>query len=158
MQTVIGTEFLEVVMVALERMAFVLTGPSRATPQDALPACRHAAWLPIATPAGACGLLVAASDGLLAEVAGGMLGEDADQVDVARHGGATVAEIGNVLGGELVVAMGGQQLPLRLGLPVELTREEAAARLAALLADPASYAGVLQGDTGQLLVAFRANW
>jgi hypothetical protein len=154
MQTVIGTDFLEVVTAALERMAFVLTGPSRVAAPDALPACRFAAWLPIATPQGDCGLLVAASDGLVAEVAGGMLGEDVAGVDVNRHGGATVAEIGNVLGGELVVAMGGQQLPLRLGLPVELTPAEAAARLAGLTASPTGFAAVLQGDTGQLLVAF----
>jgi len=155
MQTVIGTDFLEIVTAALERMAFVLTGPSRVAAQDALPACRFAAWLPIATPAGVCGLLVAASDGLVAEVAGGMLGEDAASVNVVRHGGATVAEIGNVLGGELVVAMGGQHLPLRLGLPVELSPAEAAARLGELQAAPTGFAAVLQGDAGQLLLAFR---
>jgi hypothetical protein len=45
MQMVIGGEFLKVVIAALERIAFVLTCPSRTAPQDALPACRHAAVL-----------------------------------------------------------------------------------------------------------------
>jgi hypothetical protein len=82
-----------------------------------------------------------------------MLGVDADEIDAAEHADAAVAELANVLGGELVMLATAGDAPASLGIPQPLRLAEAAALLDAAAAT--GFQVVLASDTGKLLVLVR---
>lgn len=157
MATLTAADFLATAANALERMAFVITEPATETAGEVLahPCCQavieitgdeHRAWL-----------AVAATHGVVAEVAAGMMGMDPGEIDVDEHGEATVGELANVFGGELVMAMGGQDVPLRLSLPQALGDDQMGARIDELAGGEHGWTCVLKAETGLLLVACRTH-
>jgi len=147
----VGAEaFAEVAVRALERMAFVFTEPSDQGPGEVLAHPVVSAQVPIEREALLLRLCVTATHDFLGEVASAMLGLEQSEIDVDEHGTATVSELANVLGGELLMAMGGGEEPLRLGLPVLVTDEAAGALADASLAHGTTL--VLQTDTGGILM------
>lgn len=144
--------FLGTVASALERMAFVVLEPAAVAPRELLLQCPHRAVVELRGEAAAGGaVLVAAGAGVLREFVAGLLGLDAGEVDLDEHGAAAVQELANVLAGEAVLAHGGAESPLRLGLPAAVGQAAAAALL-----DRAAAAGfvcALAAADGGLLVA-----
>lgn len=144
---------------ALERMAFVIVQPA-ATPVDrVLPRCCDHARIGFHSdgarddrrPAVDGWLCVALTSGLVVEIAGGLLGLDKPSVAIAEHGPSTAQELANVLGGELVMALGGAERPIRLGLPQNV---EATAAAQHFVPTGTRTTCVLQSAAGFLLVAF----
>jgi CheY-specific phosphatase CheX len=151
MGTVTSDSFCGLVIQALERMAFVLAEPIELTPGEVLASCvAHAAIdLDGETPYRLC---VAATPGMVREIAAGMMGIDAEEIDVDEHAAATVAELANVLGGELIMLLTSGVAAASLGLPSPVDGDA----VGAVLDDPADgFAFVLGGDAGQLLVCAR---
>lgn len=144
-------EFLGTAASALERMAFVVTEPSAASAGEVLAEAGFSARVEIRGEGRSGWLVVAATAGFVREVAAGMLGLDTDQVDVDDHGEATVAELANVLGGEMIMLAGGGDAPFRLSLPTPIDDERAGE-----LVDDALDGGftcVLAAESGKLLLA-----
>ena len=99
---------------ALETMCFVIADP--AAPEDMVEISRHAS-ISISDGVEAWRLDVSSTDELLVEIACGLMGADAGAVDLECVVPETLLELTNVFGGEVIRLMGGEQLPLRPGIP-----------------------------------------
>jgi hypothetical protein len=146
--------FLVTLQHALERMAFVLADESDEVPGEVLARTGHQAVIELQGEERTSWLLVAASDGFVRELASGMMGLEPSEVDPAEHGEATVGELANVFGGEMLLAQGGQFRPMRLGLPKNIGRGEAAKLLDRAATSRDGWTTTLRSDGGALLVAF----
>lgn len=144
-------EFLGTAANALERMAFVITEPSAASAGEVLAEAGFAARVEIRGDDRSGWLVVVATAGFVREVAAGMLGLEADEVDVDDHGDATVAELANVLGGEMIMLAGGGDAPFRLGLPAPVDDERTGQLVDQALAG--GFVCVLAAESGKLLLA-----
>jgi cobalamin biosynthesis protein CbiG len=144
----VGEQLLDLAQQALERMAFLIADPADQVPIEVLPECRYAARIGIRGGRQPGWLVVAVSAPFAADVAAGLLGCEAAAVDLACHGDAAAAELANVFGGQLVMALGGDRQPWRLGLPEVLVGSDAA-----LLVAGAEWSGVLRGEQGCLVLA-----
>jgi chemotaxis phosphatase CheX-like protein len=104
---------LEILATSLERIAFVVTDPLD-LPPDHDPD-RHASIS--FDSEGLCGdIYLSADDIFLGELASNLLGVDEDEVsDEERHQALT--ELANIVGGEIIVALGAAEDDFRLGLP-----------------------------------------
>ncbi len=156
MNAVTGSDFSKTVRSALERMAFVNTEPGEDTAGEVLAQAFGHAVVDIAAPSSRMTLVVSATPGMIREIAGGMMGLEPEEVDIDEHGRATLAELANILGGELVMKLGGETIEMRMGLPGEATDETTGAHLDHIGAGH-GWACVIAGDTGRLLVAM-AEW
>lgn len=150
MNAVTADSFAGLVALALERMAFVITEAVDQTAAEVLvKAAAHAAIEIKGSERYV--LCVSATPGLVREVASGMMGMDADEIDVDDHGRATVGELANILGGELIMLLTNGDGQMALGLPRDVTDEEAG-QLLDRAADR-GFSCVLGSDAGTLLVA-----
>ena len=134
---------------ALERMAFVISEPIDVDPVVALGQATHFASVAL-TGLGAGFVVLGATPGFLLEVASGMLGVDAADLAIEEYGDNTIMELANVLGGHAIHEGGGEDSPLRLGLPIHETRERALELLG--LARLTGFAGVVATDAGRLVL------
>jgi CheY-specific phosphatase CheX len=124
MEAVAAMNVADVVARALERMAFVVVAPSAVTVGEVLARGSVHAGIELRGTT-SLRLQISATDGLVREIAAGMLGCDESEVDLDEHGGATVAELANVIGGELVMGLTASDESMTIGLPRELGDEEA---------------------------------
>jgi CheY-specific phosphatase CheX len=151
MNAVTVDSFAGLVAQALERMAFVLAEPSPLTPGELLATSAAHAIVQIDTATSAL-LSVSATSGMVREIAAGMLGLEAEEIDVDEHAAATVAELANVLGGELTMLLTAGDEPSRLGLP----REASSAEVETLLDGAGDgFRIALGSDSGALLIVVR---
>lgn len=150
MNAVTADSFAGLVGVALERMAFVVTEPSEQTPAEVLVKAAAHAVIELGGPAHYV-VAVSATAGMVREVAAGMMGMDSEEIDVDDHGRATVGELANILGGELVMLLTNGDEPMALGLPRDATDEEAGELLDRAIAR--GFCCVLGSEAGSLLVA-----
>lgn len=153
MTTVTRDRFTGTLQSALERMAFVLAEPSDTPPGEALTHTGHHAAIEIVGEVGSVWLGVSASAGFVRELASGMMGLDPDDVDADEHGEPTVGELANVFGGELLLALGGDRLPMRLGLPRAVGDEAAGEHVDRAADGPDGWVVVLRSDGGWLVVS-----
>lgn len=155
MKTVEANDFSATAQSALERMAFVFVEPSPELHGEVLAESHFHAQVEIVGEDGNTTLGVSATNEFICEVAGAMMGIDATEIDVDEHGPATVSELSNVLGGELIMAMGGGDSAMRLGLPRAVDDESAGQ-----LADACAHGGqvvVLQSENGHVLIAWHEH-
>lgn len=152
MSTITAEDFQQTAANALERMAFVFTEPATETVGEALAQCAMHAKIEIAGDQQSAWVIVSASRGFLAEVAASMMGVEQEEIDIDEHAEATVHELANVLGGELVMAMGGAETPLRLSLPTTLDDSGVSEHIDAVGAG-SGWTTVLKADSGFLLLA-----
>lgn len=139
---------------ALERMMFVVVEPSDLTAGEMI-ACgvAHSSFDLHGTKNYV--VTVSATDGFVQEVASGMMGCELDEIDVDDHASATVSELANVFGGELVMMMADDDVDLMIGLPCLVTDEEVGSWV-----DRATANGlvcILGTDHGALMVSFAAD-
>ena len=134
---------------ALQRMAFVFAEPATMTAGEVLAtAVAHAS---IDLRGGTNYVVtVSATAGMVQEIASGMMGCEPDEIDVDDHGRATVAELANIFGGELVMQLATEASGLLIGLPRDVLDDEAG-RLADS-AKPAGLCCVVSSDMGQMIV------
>lgn len=138
---------------ALERMAFVFSEPVDQSAGEVLAQATFHATIDVSSEERSAWLTVSATNGFVREVAASMMGMENDEVDVDEHGGPTVCELANVFGGELVMSMGGDEAPLRLGLPRQLDDDEVGARVDQLSSGSEGWTLALRSEEGMLLVA-----
>ena len=152
MNSITQDSFAGISAVALERMAFVLTEPVTASPAEVL----------VQSAAHACidvhgtqnyQVMVSATPGLVREVASGMMGIEPEDIDVDDHGPATVAELANILAGELIMLLTAGDVQMSLGLPQPVGDEEAGGMIDAIGAGGCCC--VVGNDDGRMLVAVR---
>ena len=152
MSTITADSFTGLVSLALERMAFVVVEPASATAAEVL--ARSVAHASIEVRGAEHYVVgVSATPGMVREVAAGMMGLDAEDVDPDEHARATVAELANIFAGELVMLLTAGDSELSLGLPEDLDDETAG-----LLLDAANLHGftsVLGCEGGSLSVSVR---
>ena len=144
----------ELVTKALERMAFVFSEPVPVNVDEVLAhAVAHASielrGRRIYT------ITVSATDGFVRDVASGMIGCDAEEVDVDEHAQAAVSELANVFGGELVMQMTEESEDMLIGLPQEL-EAESVGRLSERAAD-VGHVCVVGSDGGELVVTVASD-
>lgn len=150
MNAVTADSFAGLVGMALERMAFVVTEPvGDSTAEILVKAVAHA----VIELNGSSRHVVAvsATAGMIREVAAGMMGMDSEEIDVDDHGRATVGELANILGGELVMLLTNGDEAMALGLPRDATDEEAGELLDR--ANARGFCCVLGNESGSLLVS-----
>jgi CheY-specific phosphatase CheX len=155
MNAVTVDSFAGLTTIALERMAFVLAEPRSITPAEVL--VQAAAHATIAVHGREhYTVLVSATPGIVREVASGMMGIDAEEIDVDDHARSTVAELANILAGELIMLLTGGDSQMSLGLPQEATDEQAGAVI-----DGSTRGGgcrcVVGNDDGCLLIAVQQD-
>jgi len=138
--------------IALERMAFVCTEPVAVPAAEVLgPAVAHAVIDLAGRPN--YRVMVTATAGLVREVASGMMGLEPAAIDVEEHGQATVAELANILAGELIMLLTSGDGQLSMGLPGPVDAGEAVAMVDAAATN--GWCCVVGNATGQLLVVVR---
>lgn len=103
----------ELVCEALERTAMVFAEPMEDSPPDGV--TRFARIIYEGEESGE--MVLAASDGFTLELASSMLGEDEDAIAADNEGVLALAELANIVCGSVVVAIGGEQRAITLGLP-----------------------------------------
>lgn len=103
-----------VVAGALERTAFVLTDPSDL--REALVYDQHA-HITYTSAGEEADIFLSASEGFLREVAASMLGLEEDDPELASELGEALSELANILAGEIVVCLGGEETRFVLGIP-----------------------------------------
>ena len=157
MTTITAQDFQATAANALERMAFVFTEPATETLGEVLAhACAHAT-IEISGDSHRAWILVSATRGFLGEVAASMMGVEAEEIDIDEHAEATVHELANVLGGELVMAMGGADTPLRLSLFETLDDATVGERIDEVSSGEHGWTTVLKADSGFLMIACRSH-
>jgi hypothetical protein len=100
---------------ALERTAMVIADIADEDDADMLPPLEEAACVDYEGPCRGR-VWIAASDGFGASVAASLLGIDPSEVP-ADQAGAMIDELANILGGSVILDLGGDDCPFRLGLP-----------------------------------------
>ena len=103
----------ELVCEALERTAMVFAEPMEGDSPDGI--TRVARIIYEGEESGE--MILAASDGFALELASSMLGEDEDAIAAGNEGALALAELANIVCGSVVVAIGGEQRAITLGLP-----------------------------------------
>lgn len=150
MHAVTADSFAGLVALALERMAFVSTEPIEKTPAEVLVNAAAHATIELRGSHGFT-VTVSATAGMVREVAAGMMGMESEEIDVDDHGRATVGELANILGGELVMLLTNGDEQMALGLPRDAGDEEAGDLLDR--AQSCGFCCVLGNEAGSLLVA-----
>ncbi len=142
----------ELVVEALERIAFVIVEPCDEADLPGPFAATQRARITI-SGVGEGSVWLDADDGFACELAAGLLGCDADEVDPTTTGRDALSELANIVGGSVVVALGGEDREYRLGLPEPL---EAAAEggTATPAEDEAAVRTLLAGDEGAIAVCW----
>lgn len=150
MMTVSTDGLQELVSNALERMAFVFVESCSTTAGEMI-ACAAAHSSIELRGTQNYVVTVTATPGFVAEVASGMMGCDADEIDVDDHGPATVSELANIFGGELVMLMADEDEGMLIGLPRDVSDEDAGS-----YADRAAENGrvcIVSAEDGELMVS-----
>lgn len=108
------------VILALERMAFVLTDEVSSEEAESLPRTSHHARIQITGPNERILIRLSACTGFLTEFTASMLGLEHQDIDLGRLGDDALKELASVIGGEVVLLLGGTEAGLRLGMPETL--------------------------------------
>ncbi len=103
----------ELVCEALERTAMVFAEPMEEDAPDGV--SRFARIIYEGEESGE--MILAASDGFTLELASSMLGEEENAISADNEGALALAELANIVCGSVVVAIGGEQRAITLGLP-----------------------------------------
>lgn len=113
-----ASKLAELTQGALETTAFMISDvldPEGASPEELF---EEASRILIHGEQQQLELCLRASEGFLTELASSMLGTEPDEVDVHEEGVQALLELANILGGEVVMALGGEHdESLGLGLP-----------------------------------------
>lgn len=153
MTTITRHGFMATVQTALERMAFVFAESVDQAAGEVLAQATFHATIDVTSDERSAWLTVSATNGFVREVAASMMGVEAEEIDVDEHGGPTVCELANIFGGELVMQLGGENEPLRLGLPRQLGDDEVGARVDQIGSGSEGWTLCLRSEEGMLLVA-----
>jgi CheY-specific phosphatase CheX len=152
MNPVTADSFAGLAVLALERMAFVVTEPTGDEPQEVLSDCLAHAIVEMRGGENRT-LALGLSAEMVRDVASGMMGVEPAEIHPVDHARAAADELANVLAGELVMLLTGGDVQVTLGLP----REASAAEVAALLDDGEATRIVLASDTGRALLVVRPD-
>ena len=106
----------QLVSTALERIAFVFAEQLELS--DESPSDRHAE-IHFSSPETSGHLVLSATTGFLEEVAANLLGVEVEEV-TEEEGVQALTELANIIGGEVVLALGASSIPFELGLPREI--------------------------------------
>ena len=119
MTTIASHDLANTIVVALERMAFVLTEEIDAAEAAQLFPPTFHAKIDYSGPSGTGQIFLSASEGFITEMSSSMLGMEPDEVeeDIETLGAEAIRELANVVGGEIIIMLGGKDVEFQLGLP-----------------------------------------
>ena len=125
MTTIASHDLANTIVIALERMAFVLTEEVDAAEAAQLFPPTFHAKIAFSGPAGAGSIFLSASEGFIIEMSSSMLGMEPEEVedDIETLGAEAIRELANVVGGEIIVMLGGKEVEFQLGLPESCTAD-----------------------------------
>ena len=152
MNSVTADSFAGLAVLALERMAFVVTEPGTEPAADVMASCLAHAIVEMRGAENRT-LALGLSAEMVRDVASGMMGVEPDEIHPVDHARATADELANVLAGELVMLLTGGDAQVSLGLP----REASAAEVAALLEAEGATRIVLASENGRALLVVRPD-
>ncbi|MFT4542766.1 MAG: hypothetical protein ACI841_003445 [Planctomycetota bacterium] len=120
-ETLSASQLSQIAMHALEATAFMIVDPVGELGNEPfeynsminIQGAEHDIWL-----------VLSASGGFLEELASSMLGLDPSEVDQEVEGPQALSELANILGGEVVMALGGAELSFNLSLPQSPVSDE----------------------------------
>lgn len=96
----------------LERTMFIFAEPASPTePQSQ--------WKSAITFSGSFSgaVTVTATEGFVRQLVGGFVSVEPQDADLSQYGQDAMNELANLVGGQIVAALGGEDRPIRLGLP-----------------------------------------
>ncbi len=107
------------VIVALERMAFVLAEEIDESEVDEFDAPTFHSAIDFGNDTCKGTLVISAGEDFVTELASSMLGMDPDDFgeDIAQVGQEAIQEMANVIGGEVIVLLGGKDVEFKISLP-----------------------------------------
>ncbi len=109
----------ELVSNILETMAFVF---AESLDEQESPSTMRHSKISYAGPDENSDLYLSASPGFLAELASSMLGAEPDEIDVEVVGRQALDELANIVCGEVVLSLGGEDEVFSMGLPETIDR------------------------------------
>lgn len=118
MKTINATTLAEMTISLLERTAMVLV--ESAAEGEKNPAATRFARINYWGPSKGK-VILAATDGLLSEVASSLLSIEPSEVDIEKDCNDAIKEIANTVGGSVILALSGDQCEYSLGLPEIVT-------------------------------------
>jgi len=132
----------ELVSSILETMAFVFVEPSGQKVD--VSELRHSKISYFGAEESAH-LFLSASDGFLVELASSMLGAEPDEIDASVEGRQALNELANIVCGEVIHSIGGEERVFSQGLPEEVEALEPTAD------GDQSIQGVVESEEGEFL-------
>ena len=116
MMTIERDEVLDLLVNALEQVAFVFVDPCELEDcwGDEL---SSTTMIDFEGDGNSIRVYLCADEAFLRELAAGMLGIEEQEVATGVEGHQALDELANILGGELILALGGSDQPFQLGLP-----------------------------------------
>lgn len=154
MLTVSSDSLTTLVSTALERMAVASVGPSTLTAGEIIrQGAAHCSIELLGSKRYV--VTVTATGGFVRKVASGMMGCAPEELEVEEHAAAAVSELANVFGGELAMRMANEDGSLLIGLPRDVTLEDASISIERALDD--GLVCIVGADCGELMVAFSAD-
>jgi hypothetical protein len=124
MTTLEGQTLARTIILALERMAFVLAEEVAEELATELGPYQHHAMIGFRGQGQDVKLFLAASDGFLLEFTANLLGLDETEFDMAQYGPQAISELASLVGDEVIVMMGGTESDYALDAPILLDDEE----------------------------------
>ena len=111
----------QIAMNALEATAFVITDRALEVGEDSLDYCSK---INVHDEETNVWLLLSATAGFLEELASSMLGLDPGEIDKDVEGPQALSEFANILGGEVIMALGGAERCFQMSLPEMANADE----------------------------------
>lgn len=124
MTTLEGQTLARTIILALERMAFVLAEEVADELAAELGPCRHLAMIGFRGQGQDVKLFLGASDGFLLEFTANLLGLDETDFEMTRFGPQAITELISLIGSEVIVMMGGTESDYTIESPRILDEEE----------------------------------
>ncbi|MEM8712362.1 MAG: chemotaxis protein CheX [Planctomycetota bacterium] len=130
-QSLTSDDLIEKIDNVLETMCFVMADPIE--PEDVAEEPSVNAWIRYGNEAESGVVHLSATPGFVQEAASGLLGVDPEDIQTDGEALETLLELANVIGGEVVSLLGGEDVFFEMGLPsadsleLESPRETAAA-------------------------------
>jgi len=114
MKELTSEEITELITIILEKIAFIFVEPAESEVDEANLFHSKISYLAAEESAD---LYISASQELVTELASNMLGVDADDVDAEVEGVQALNEFANIVCGEVIHALGGENVAFSQGIP-----------------------------------------
>ncbi len=124
MTTLEGQTLARTIILALERMAFLLTEEVGEDLAAEMGPYKHHALISFKGQGQEVQLFLATSDGFLLEFTANLLGLDEEEVEISSYVPQAISEMASVVGDEVIVMLGGTEGDYELDSPRQISERE----------------------------------